>query len=59
MTDTMLKVQQQHFWFSIAGFAVALLKFLYDTDFWKRPFVPFLWPAAMSVLGLLLIVYTE
>ena len=59
MTETMLKVQNQHFWFSIAGFAVALLKFLYDTDFWKRPFVPFLWPAAMSVLGLLLIVYTE
>ena len=32
MTETMLKVQNQHFWFSIAGFAVALLKFLHDGD---------------------------
>ncbi len=59
MTGTMLKVQNQHFWFSIAGFAVALLKFLHDGDFWKKPFVPFLWPAAILVLGLLLMGYTE
>jgi len=59
MTETMLKVQYQHLWFSLVGFAIALTKFVYDGGFLKKPIVPFLWPAFMSVLGLLLIFYAE
>lgn len=59
MDETMLKVQNQHFWFSIVGFAVALFKFLHDGNFWKKPFVLYLWPGFISVLGFLLIFYSE
>ena len=59
MTETMLKVQYQHLWFSLVGFAIALTKFVYDGGFWRKPFVPVLWPAFMSALGFLLIFYAE
>ena len=59
MTETMLKVEKQHFWFSLVGFGIALFKFLYDARYWRRPFVPYLWPSFMSILGVLLIFYTE
>ncbi len=59
MTASMLKIQKEHFWFSIVGFGVTIFKFLADGNFWKRAFVPFLWPVCMSVLGVLLILYTE
>ena len=59
MTETMLRIQNQHFWFSMVGFAVALLKFLHDGNFSKKPFVPYLWPSFISLLGLLLILYAE
>jgi hypothetical protein len=59
MTEAMIKVQNQHFWFSMAGFALALSKFLYDGGFWKKPFVPYLWPSFISILGVLLIFYAE
>lgn len=59
MTETMLKVEKQHFWFSLVGFGIALFKFLQDGKYWRRPFVPFLWPSFMSILGVLLIVYAE
>lgn len=59
MTDSMVKVQREHFWFSIVGFGVALFKFLSDGKFWKRSFVPFLWPVCISILGVLLILYME
>ncbi len=59
MTVSMLKIRKEHFWFSIAGFGVIIFKFLADGNFWKRAFVPFLWPVCMWVLGVLLILYTE
>ncbi len=59
MTETMIKIKREHFWFSIVGVAVAFFKFLSDGNFWKRPFVPFLWPAFISLLGVLLTFYVE
>lgn len=59
MTESMLKVQRQHLWFSIVGFGVALFKFISDGKFWKRSLFQFLWPACISVLGILLILYSE
>ena len=59
MSALMLKIKREHLWFSIVGFGVAFAKFLDDGNFWKKPFVPFLWPALISVLGVLLILYTE
>jgi hypothetical protein len=55
--ETMIKIKKEHFWFSIVGFGVALFKFIYDGACWKKPFVRFLWPAFISILGLLLIFY--
>jgi len=59
MDETMMKVMNQHFWFSMVGFGIALSKFLLDGKFWRKPFVPFLWPSFMCVLGVLLILYAE
>lgn len=59
MTESMLTVQREHFWFSVTGFCVMICKFLADSRFWKRAFVPFLWPSFIAVLGVLLILYKE
>jgi hypothetical protein len=59
MTDSMARIQREHFWFSVVGFGVALSKFIYDGKFWKKPFVRFIWPALISLLGILLILYRE
>jgi len=59
MTAAMLKVQQQHLWFALIGVACVLFKFLYDSGVWRRSFVPFLWPSCISLLGMLLVLYTE
>jgi hypothetical protein len=59
MTESMRTVQREHFWFSITGFGVVLFKFLADGRFWNKPFLPYLWPACISALGVLLILYHE
>jgi len=59
MTASEMMVERQHLWFVVVGVGIAFLKLLSDGNFWKRSFVPFLWPSLMGVLGLLLIVYTE
>jgi hypothetical protein len=59
MTAAMLKVEHQHQWFALIGIAVVLFKFLNDSAVWRRSFVPLLWPTCISVLGMLLIFYTE
>jgi len=59
MTASQMKVEGEHMWFLVVGIGIALFKLLRDSEIWKRPFVPFLWPSLMGVLGLLLIVYTE
>jgi cell division protein FtsW (lipid II flippase) len=59
MTPAMLLVEREHFWFMIVGFAIALFKFISDGDFWRRRFVPYLWPSGMVLLGILLTLYHE
>jgi copper resistance protein D len=59
MTESMAKIKRQHLWFSIVGLSVMLFKFLSDGSYWRRSFVPFLWPVCISILGVLLILYTE
>jgi hypothetical protein len=59
MTAAMLKVEHQHQWFALIGIAIVLFKFLNDSAVWRRSFVPLLWPTCISVLGMLLIFYTE
>ena len=59
MTAAMVKVEHQHLWFAVVGFAVVLFKVIYDSKIWRRSIVPFLWPTSVSVLGILLVFYTE
>lgn len=59
MTSSMLHIKAQHLWFTFVGVAVALFKFIEDGRFWRKRFVPYLWPSAMLVLGILLARYTE
>ena len=59
MTAEMVKVEHQHLWFAVVGFAVVLFKVIYDSKIWRRSIVAFLWPTSVSVLGILLVFYTE
>jgi hypothetical protein len=59
MTAEMVKVEHQHLWFAVVGFAVVLFKVIYDSKIWHRSIVPFLWPTGVAVLGILLVFYTE
>ena len=59
MTPEMLRVQRQHLWMVMVGIAVALFKFVADARFLRNRAVPYLWPAAMAVLGVLLLFYRE
>jgi hypothetical protein len=59
MSEGMLKVERQHFWFTVVGVAVALLKFMSDSGLWRRTFVLHLWPGFVTLLGVLLVFYTE
>lgn len=59
MTPSMLHVTAQHMWFTLVGLAIALFKFVHDAGFWRKRFVPYLWPSGMLILGTLLTLYTE
>jgi len=59
ITLLMLLVKREHFWFMIVGLAVALFKLVSEGEFWRRRFIPYVWPSAMVVLGVLLVPYRE
>jgi hypothetical protein len=59
MTLSMLLVEREHFWFMIVGLSVALFKLVSDGEFWRRRFIPYVWPSAMMLLGILLVLYRE
>lgn len=59
MTAAMLKIEGQHMWFALVGFAVILFKFIDDRAKWRAPIVQFSWPGALVLLGVLLSFYTE
>jgi copper resistance protein D len=55
----MQRIQSEHFNFSISGFAIGLLKGLSEVrSRWQIVFAR-LWPVAMIVLGILLLLYVE
>ena len=59
MSEGMLKVERQHFWFTVVGLAVALFKFMSDGALWRRSLLLHLWPGCVTLLGVLLVLYTE
>ena len=59
MTVAMFKVEQQHLWFVLIGLGVVFFKFVHDGAARYRAFAALLWPTCVSVLGLLLVFYTE
>jgi hypothetical protein len=59
MTATMLEIQRQHFWMTLAGIVFALSKFLADSRSSLSRFMRFVWPSAMACLGVLLVMYRE
>jgi hypothetical protein len=59
MTPAMMQVERSHFWFMIVGLCIAVFKLWSDSQFWRKAFVPYLWPSATIVLGVLLTMYHE
>ena len=59
MTPSMLLVEREHFWFMIVGLAIALFKFLSDAGLGPKRLLPYLWPSATVLLGVLLTLYHE
>ena len=59
MSEGMLRVERQHLWFTVVGLAVALFKFVSDSALWRRSVVLRLWPGFITLLGVLLVLYTE
>ena len=59
MSQSMLMVEREHFWFMIVGIGIALFKFISDGKLLRSPLVSYLWPACMMVLGCALVVYRE
>lgn len=59
MTATMLKIQRQHLWMTIAGIVFAVSKFMADSRSSPSRFMQFVWPSAMLCLGALLVMYRE
>ena len=59
MTPSMLMVEREHFWFMVVGLGVALFKLIADGKLWHRRFIPCVWPSAVVLLGVLLVLYQE
>jgi hypothetical protein len=59
MSEGMVKVERQHFLFLIVGVAVALFKFMSDGVQWHRSLTLRIWPGLVTLLGVLLVFYTE
>ena len=59
MSEGMLRVERQHLWFTVVGLGVALFKFVSDSALWRRTVALRLWPGLITLLGVLLVFYTE
>jgi hypothetical protein len=59
MTEAMLRVEREHMGFALVGIGVLLFKVICDAALWRRAFVPYLWPSCVTLLGILLVFYTE
>ena len=52
-------VQREHFWFMVVGLGIALFKLLADADLRYPRFLPYYWPIATILLGVMLTLYRE
>jgi len=59
MSPSMKLVEREHFWFMVVGITIALFKFLSDAALRNRRFIPYFWPCATVLLGVLLAFYRE
>jgi hypothetical protein len=59
MTASMIRVEHEHFWFMIVGLGIAMFKLVSDGEFLRNRIIPYMWPACMTVLGLMLVFYRE
>jgi hypothetical protein len=59
MSASMVLVQREHFWFMIVGLGIALFKLVSDGEFLRNRIIPYMWPACMTVLGIMLVFYRE
>jgi hypothetical protein len=59
MTPSMRLVEREHFWFMMVGLGIAMFKFLSDLGLRNPRFMPYLWPSAIVLLGVLLTLYRE
>ena len=59
MSEGMLRVERQHLWFAVIGLGVAFFKFVSDSALWRRSVALRLWPGFITLLGVLLVFYTE
>jgi hypothetical protein len=59
MTTSMLRVEREHMWFMMIGLAIALFKFLSDSELFRSRIVQYIWPSCMVLLGFLLVFYRE
>jgi hypothetical protein len=59
MSPSMRVVQREHFWFMVVGLGIALFKLLADADLRYPRFLPYYWPIATILLGVMLTLYRE
>ena len=59
MSPSMKLVEREHFWFMVVGVNIAVFKFLSDAASQNRRFIPYFWPSATALLGVLLTFYRE
>ena len=59
MTKSALRVQREHLWFMIVGLGIGLFKLISDGEFFRYRVIPYIWPACMAMLGVMLVFYRE
>ena len=59
MTKSALLVQREHLWFMIVGLGIGLFKLISDGEFFRYRVIPYIWPACMAMLGVMLVFYRE
>ena len=59
MTESMVRVERQHLWFVVIGLAIAVFKFISDSELFRHRLIPWMWPSCTMLLGLMLVFYRE
>jgi hypothetical protein len=59
MTPSMVRIERQHLWFVVIGLAIAVFKFISDSELFRHRLIPWMWPSCTMLLGLMLVFYRE